>query len=66
MANSFDRITMLHIIIKQLKAFSIKLNMSHSLLERSIRRFYKILEKPNLRLLLASTRDVKLDQQYLK
>jgi hypothetical protein len=66
MPNCFDRITMLRIIIKALKIFSIKQSMSHSLIERSIRRFYKILGNPNSYLPVLSKRDVKLDKQYLK
>jgi len=66
MAKSVDRITMLRIIIKALKTISIKQSMSHSLIERSIRRFYKMLGNPNSYLSLISMRDVKLDKQYLK
>ncbi len=66
MASSFIRITMLRIIIKALKIFSIKQSMSHFLIERSIRRFYKILGNPNSYLPVLSKRDVKLDKQYLK
>lgn len=66
MANSFDRITMLRIIIKALKIISIKQSMSHSLIDRSIRRFYKVQGNLNSYLLLISKRDIKLDKQYLK
>jgi len=66
MAKSVDRITMLRIIIKALKIFSIKQSMSHSLIERSIRRFYKMLGNPNSYLSLISKKDLKLDRQYLK
>ena len=66
MAKSVDRITMLRIIIKALKTISIKQSMSHSLIERSIRRFYKMLGNPNSYLSLISKKDLKLDRQYLK
>ena len=66
MANSFDRITMLRIIIKALKIISIKQSMSHTLIDRSIRRFYKVQGNLNSCLLLISKRDMKLDKQYLK
>ena len=66
MASSFNRITMLRIIIKGLGISSIKQSMSQSLIERSIRRFYKILGNPNSYLPVLSKRDVKLDKQYLK
>jgi len=66
MAKSVDRITMLRIIIKALKTISIKQSMSHSLIERSIRGFYKMLGNPNSYLSLISKKDLKLDRQYLK
>lgn len=66
MTNSFDRITMLRIIIKALKIISIKQSMSHSLIDRSIRRFYKVQGNLNSYLLVISKRDIKLDKQYLK
>ena len=66
MANSFDRITMLRIIIKALKLISIKQSMSHSLIDSSIRRFYKVQGNLNSYLLVISKRDIKLDKQYLK
>ena len=66
MVRTFNRITMLRIIIKGLGIFSIKQSMSHSLIERSIRRFYKLLGNPNSYLPLILSRDVKLDKQYLK
>ncbi len=66
MANSFDRITMLRIIIKALKIISIKQSMSHSLIDKSIRRFYKMQVNMNSYLLLISNRDIKLDKLYLK
>ena len=66
MANSFDRITMLRIIIKALKLISIKQSMSHSLIDSSIRRFYKVQGNLSSYLLLISKRDIKLDKQYLK
>jgi hypothetical protein len=66
MANSFDRITMLRIIIKALKIISLKQSMSHSLIDRSIRRLYEAQGNLNSYLLLISKRDIKLDKQYLK
>ena len=66
MDNSFDRITMLRIIIKALKLISIKQSMSHSLIDRSISRFYKVQGNLNSYLLLISKRDINLDKQYLK
>lgn len=66
MANSFDRITMLRIIIKTLQIISIKQGMSHSLIDRSIMRFYKVQGNLSSYLLLISKRDIKLDKQYLK
>jgi hypothetical protein len=65
MASSFNRITMLRIVIKGLGIISINQSMSHSLIERSIRRFYKILGNPNSYLPLILSRDLKLDKQYL-
>ena len=66
MANSFDRITMLRIIIKALKIISLKQSMSHSLIDRSIRPLYEAQGNLNSYLLLISKRDIKLDKQYLK
>lgn len=66
MAISFDRITMLRIIIKALKLISIKQSMSHSLIHRFIRRFYKVQGNLNSYLLLISKKDINLDKQYLK
>jgi hypothetical protein len=66
MANSFDRITMLRIIIKALKIISLKQSMSHPLIDRSIRRLYEALGNLSSYLLLISKRDIKLDKQYLK
>jgi len=65
MVRTFNRITMLRIIIKGLGIFSIKQSMSHSLIERSIRRLYKI-RNSNSYLPLISKRHVKLDKQPKK